>query len=96
VLTCFLLDVSQAGLELVSGGMGALLFSHLTWCGEALYGLWVQGANVLILLGAFFSAKCGSSFSVRFLIYRAHLSASASSRHLGTLHLKTLMILHSL
>jgi hypothetical protein len=28
-------------------------FLSLMWCGEALYGLWVQGVKVLILLGAF-------------------------------------------
>jgi hypothetical protein len=49
-------------------------FLSVTWHGEALYGLGVQGVEVLILLGAFFffSAKCGSSVSARFLIYRAH------------------------
>jgi hypothetical protein len=43
------------------------------WCEEALYGLGVQGVKVLILFGAFFSAKCGSSVSARFLIYGAHV-----------------------
>jgi hypothetical protein len=42
------------------------------WCGEVLYGLRVQGVRVLLLLGAFFSAKCGSSISAKFLIYAAH------------------------
>jgi hypothetical protein len=42
-------------------------------CGEeALYGLGVQGVRVLLLLGGFFSAKCGSSFLAKFLIYRLH------------------------
>jgi hypothetical protein len=36
-------------------------FLSVTWCGEALYGLGVQDVKVLILLGSFFSAKCGSS-----------------------------------
>jgi hypothetical protein len=42
------------------------------WHGEALYGLEVQGVKALIPLGAFFPAKCGSSISAKFLIYRAH------------------------
>jgi hypothetical protein len=32
-----LLNVSQAGLELVSGGRGALLFLSVMWCVEAFY-----------------------------------------------------------
>jgi hypothetical protein len=40
-----LLDVSQAGLEPVSGGMGACFLS-VTWHGEALYGL---GFRVLMM-----------------------------------------------
>jgi hypothetical protein len=42
------------------------------WCGEALYRLGVRGVRVLLVLGGFFSAKCGSSVSVRFFIYGAH------------------------
>jgi hypothetical protein len=34
--------------------------------------MWVQGVEVLILLGAFISAKCGSSISARLLIYGAY------------------------
>jgi hypothetical protein len=48
------LDVSQAGFEPVSGGMEALLFSHLMWCGEALNGLGVQGVEFLFSLVLFF------------------------------------------
>jgi hypothetical protein len=29
-------------------------FLSVLWCGEALYGLWVQGVKVLILFGALF------------------------------------------
>jgi hypothetical protein len=47
-------------------------FLSVTWHGEALYGLGVQGVEVFILLGAFFSAKCGSRVLAKFLIYRAH------------------------
>jgi hypothetical protein len=42
------------------------------WFREVLYGLGVQGVGVLLLLGDFFSAKCGSSVSAKFLIYGAH------------------------
>jgi hypothetical protein len=49
-----LVCVSQAGLELASGGVGAFLFSECNVCGEALCGLGVQGVRVLILLGVFF------------------------------------------
>jgi hypothetical protein len=51
-----LVCVSQAGLELASGSAGALLFSSVTWHGEALYGLGIQGVRILILLGGIFSA----------------------------------------
>jgi hypothetical protein len=42
------------------------------WHGEALYALGVQGIGVLLLLGGFFSVKCGSSISAKFLICGAH------------------------
>jgi hypothetical protein len=41
------------------------------WCGEALCGLGIWDVGVL-LLGGFFSAKCGSSVSARLLFYGAH------------------------
>jgi hypothetical protein len=47
-------------------------FLSVMWHGEALYGLGVQGVKVLILLGAFFFAKSGSTISARFLTYGAH------------------------
>jgi hypothetical protein len=50
-----LLGVSQAGLEMASGRWRPSFFLSVTWCGEALYGLEVQGVKVLIFLGAFFS-----------------------------------------
>jgi hypothetical protein len=48
-------------------------FLRVTWCGEALCGLEVWGVRVLLLLGVFFSANCGSSISARFWIFRAHI-----------------------
>jgi hypothetical protein len=67
-----LVCISQAGLELVSGSMGALLFSqcNVAWRGFVRAG--VSGVRVLLLLGGIFSAKCGSSISTKFLIYGAH------------------------
>jgi hypothetical protein len=42
------------------------------WQGEALCELGVQGVRTLLIFGGFFSAKCGSSVSARFLIYGSH------------------------
>jgi hypothetical protein len=48
-------------------------FLSVLWCGEALYGLGIQGVEVLILLGALFlPGVAGSSISARFLIYGTH------------------------
>jgi hypothetical protein len=47
-------------------------FLSVIRCGEALYGMRVQGFGVLLLLGGFSSAKGDSSFSAKFLIFRAH------------------------
>jgi hypothetical protein len=47
-------------------------FLSILWSGEALYSLVVDGIRVLLLLAGFFSAKCGSSVSAKFLIYGAH------------------------
>jgi hypothetical protein len=47
-------------------------FLSVTWHGEALCWLEVWGVRVLLILGVFFPAMCGSSVSARFLIYRAH------------------------
>jgi hypothetical protein len=54
LFTQLLVCITQAGLELVSGGTGALLFFSVMWRGEALYRLGVQGVIVSILLGGFF------------------------------------------
>jgi hypothetical protein len=65
-------NVSQAGLELVSGSARALLFSqcniawrNFIWAGDL-------GYQSFDSSWCFFSAKCGSSISARFLIYGAH------------------------
>jgi hypothetical protein len=55
----------------------ALLFSRVTWCGEAFYGLGVQGVEVLILLGALFSASMAPASQQGFGVMELMLSASA-------------------
>jgi hypothetical protein len=47
-------------------------FLSVTWHGEALYQLGVQGVKSFASSWWFFPAKCGSSISTRFLIYRVH------------------------
>jgi hypothetical protein len=49
-----LLNVSQAGLALLSGGAGALLFSQCNVACDAFHRLRVQGVEVPILLSALF------------------------------------------
>jgi hypothetical protein len=68
-----LLDVSQVGLELVSGGMGALLFSQCNVAWRSF--VWVGGSGCWSFDSSwcFICGKCGSSVSARFLIYRAHI-----------------------
>jgi hypothetical protein len=51
-------------------------FLSVIWHREALCRLGVQGVEVLLLLGVFFSAKCGSNFSARFCYMEFTLSAS--------------------
>jgi hypothetical protein len=70
---------SPVGLRL-SSRFGASIWHHgsppvffsVTWCGEALYGMGVQGIRVLLLLGGFFLPSVGSRVSATFLICRAH------------------------
>jgi hypothetical protein len=52
-----LLNVSQASLELVTGGwwqQQTSCFLNITWQGKAFYALGVQAVKVLILLDALF------------------------------------------
>jgi hypothetical protein len=65
-------DVSQASLEPVSGGMGALLFSQCKVAWRSF--VWTGGSGCWSFdsFWCFFSAKCGSIVSARFLIYRTH------------------------
>jgi hypothetical protein len=71
-----LLNVSQAGLEPVSGGAEALLFSHcnvawrsFVWAGES-------GCQSFDSSWCFSSAMCGSSFSAKFLIYGTYATSA--------------------
>jgi hypothetical protein len=65
-------NVSQAGLELTFGGVGALLISqcNVTWRSF----VWARGSGCQSFDSSwcFFSDKCGFSISAIFLIYRAH------------------------
>jgi hypothetical protein len=81
LLTCWSVDVSQAGLEPVSGGTGALLFSHCNVAWRSF--VWAGGSRCGSFDSSqyFFAAKCGSSVSARLLIYGAH--ALNSSSHIG-------------
>jgi hypothetical protein len=68
-----LVFISQAGLEPVSGSVGALLFSQCNVSWRSF--VWTRGLRSQSFASSwcfFFSAKCGSSISVRFLIYGAH------------------------
>jgi hypothetical protein len=67
-----LVRISQAGLEPVSGGAGALLFSQCKVAWRSF--VWARGTGCLSFASSwwFFSAKCGSSISGKFLIYGAH------------------------
>jgi hypothetical protein len=70
LLTCWSASLKQVWSWCLAVQEPSCFFS-VTWFGEALYGLGVWGVRVLILL-VFFSAKCGSSMSARFLIYGSH------------------------
>jgi hypothetical protein len=70
-LLTLLVCVSQAVLELGSGGAGALLFSQC----EVVWRSFVRagGSGCWSFASCWlFSAKCSSSISAKFLIYRAH------------------------
>jgi hypothetical protein len=64
--------ISQAGLEPVSGGLGALLFSQCSVAWRSFVQPGGSGCCSFASSWSFFSAKGGSSISARFLIYRAH------------------------
>jgi hypothetical protein len=64
-------DVSQAGVEPVSGSAGTLLFS---WCNVVWRSfIWARGSGCQSFDSSwcFIATKCGSSISARFLIYGA-------------------------
>jgi hypothetical protein len=64
-------DVSQADLELVSGSMGALLFSQCNVAWRSFVCARGSGYQSFDSSWCFLSAKGGSSVSAKFLIYRA-------------------------
>jgi hypothetical protein len=67
-----LVYVSQADLELVSGGTGALLFSKYDMAWSSFVRAGGSGCQNFDCSWLFFSANCGSSVSARFLVYGAH------------------------
>jgi hypothetical protein len=67
-----LICISQAGLELASGSMGALLFSQCSVVWRSFIQAGDSGCWSFASFCGFFSAKCGSSISARFLIYGVH------------------------
>jgi hypothetical protein len=71
LLTCWSASPKQIWSQYLAA-QGPSWFLSVTWCGEALCGEGVWGVRFLLLLGVFFSAKCVSSISARFLIYRSH------------------------
>jgi hypothetical protein len=62
----------QAGLEPASGSMGALLFSQCNVAWRSFVQAGDSGCWSFDSSWWFFSAKCGSSVSAKFLIYGAH------------------------
>jgi hypothetical protein len=66
-----LVCISHAGLEPAFGSTGALLVLSVMWHGETLCGLGL-GCWSFASSWWFFSAKCHSSISGRFLIYGDH------------------------
>jgi hypothetical protein len=67
-----LMDVSQAGLEPVSGGAGALLFFRCNMVQRSFVQPGGSGCCSPESSLCFFSAKCGPSISAMFLIHKAH------------------------
>jgi hypothetical protein len=76
-LFAHLFCISQAVLEPVSDSVGSFCFLSVMWCGEALYGLGVQGVRVLILPGVFFLASVVPASQQGFWYMELTLSASA-------------------
>jgi hypothetical protein len=65
-------NVSQAGLEPASGGVGALLFSQCNVAWRSFVRARGSGCQSFDSSWCFISTKCGSNGSARFLICRAH------------------------
>jgi hypothetical protein len=80
-----LVCISQAGLELDSGSMGALLFPQCNLAWKNLVWAEVQGFGVLILLGGFvFCQVWLQRLSKIFDLWSACCLLLPSSRHLGS------------
>jgi hypothetical protein len=72
-----MLNVSQAGLELLSDSWEPSCFFSVMWCGEAFCGLGVQGVEVLILLSSLFLQSVAPASQQGFWFMELTLSASA-------------------
>jgi hypothetical protein len=67
-----LICISQAGLELASGSIGALLISQCNMAWRSFVQPGGSGCQCFAYSWWFFSAKCGSSISARFFICGDH------------------------
>jgi hypothetical protein len=67
-----LVCISHAGLEWVCGWVGTLLFSQCNEAWRSFVWAWGSGCWSFDSSWWFFSVKCGSSVSAKFLIYRVH------------------------
>jgi hypothetical protein len=72
----------QAGLEVASGGAVSLLFSQCNVSWRSFPQARGLGCQSFDSSWCFFSVKCGSCISARFLIYGAHPLLLHSSHHL--------------
>jgi hypothetical protein len=70
-------NVSQACFSWCLEAWEPSCFLSVMWCGEALYGLGVQGVEVLILLGALFLPSAAPVSQQDFRFTELKLSASA-------------------
>jgi hypothetical protein len=81
-----LLDVSQASLELASGGTGALLFFQCNVAWRSFVWAGVQDVEALIPVGAFFLPSVALASQQIFDLWSSCCLLLHSSCHLGSPH----------
>jgi hypothetical protein len=86
-----LLNVSQAGLELVSGGRGALLFLSVMWCVEAFYRQRFGVMTFWFFLVLYLCQGWLQLLSKIFDLQSSHCLLLLSSCHCGSLHIMFLL-----